>query len=50
MKNVLKPLDKSVLIPLGLIAAASAAIHKKMFGSNYCPLDLALYLRTQLHL
>ena len=46
MKNVLKPLDKSVLIPLGLIAAASAAIHKKMFGSNYCPLDLALHLRT----
>ena len=46
MKNVLKPLDKSVLIPLGLIAAASAAIHKKMFESNYCPLDLALHLRT----
>ena len=35
MKNVLKPLAKSVLIPLGLTAAASAtdtAIHKKMFG------------------
>ena len=34
--NVLKPLAKSVLIPLGLTAAASAtdaAIHKKMFGS-----------------
>ena len=34
MKNVLKPLAKSVLIPLGLTAAASAAdaaIHKKMF-------------------
>ena len=33
MKNVLKPLAKSVLIPLGLTAAASAtdaAIHKKM--------------------
>ena len=33
--NVLKPLAKSVLIPLGLTAAASAtdvAIHKKMFG------------------
>ena len=32
MKNVLKPLAKSVLIPLGLTAAASAtdaAIHKK---------------------
>ena len=35
--NLLKPLAKSVLIPLGLIAAASAAdevIHKKMFGSG----------------
>ena len=37
MKNVLKPLTKSVLIPLGLAAAASAtdaAIHKKIFGSG----------------
>ena len=37
MKNVLKPLAKSVLIPLGLAAAVSAtdaAIHKKMFGSG----------------
>ena len=37
MKNVLKPLAKSVLIPLGLTAAAAAtdaAIHKKMFGSS----------------
>ena len=36
MKNVLKPLAESVLIPLGLTAAASAtyaAIHRKMFGS-----------------
>ena len=44
MKNVLKPLAKSVLIPLGLTAAASAtdaAIHKKMFGSGMCPSDLA---------
>ena len=35
--NVLKPLAKSVLIPLGLTAATSAtdaAIHKKMFGSG----------------
>ena len=35
--HVLKPLAKSVLIPLGLTAAASttdAAIHKKMFGSG----------------
>ena len=32
MKNVIKPLAKSVLIPLGLTAAASVAdagIHKK---------------------
>ena len=44
MKNVLKPLPKSVLIPLGLTAAASAtdaAIHKKMFGSGMRPSDLA---------
>ena len=35
--NVLKPLAKSVLIPLGLTAAASAtdaAIHKEMFESS----------------
>ena len=35
--HVLKPLAKSVLISLGLTAAASAtdaAIHKKMFGSR----------------
>ena len=34
MKNVIKPLAKSVLIPLGLTAAASAAnsgIHKKFY-------------------
>ena len=37
MKNVIKPLAKSVLIPLGLTAAASAAdagIHKKVLGSG----------------
>ena len=42
-KNVLKPLTKSILIPLGLTAAASAtdvAIHKKMFGSGR-PSDFA---------
>ena len=36
--HVLKPLAKCVLIPLGLMAAASAtdaAIHKKMFGSEF---------------
>ena len=36
MKNVLKPLAKSVLIPLELTAAAAtdAAIHKNTFGSG----------------
>ena len=37
MKSVIKPLAKSVLIPLGLTAAASAAesgIHKKILGSG----------------
>ena len=43
MKNVLKPLAKSVLIPLGLTAAASAtdaAINMKRFGYD-CHSDLA---------
>ena len=38
MKNVIKPLTKSVLIPLGLTAAALAAnagIHKKILGSGH---------------
>ena len=37
MNNVIKPLAKSVLVPLGLTAAASAAdagIHKKILGSG----------------
>ena len=37
IKNVIKPLAKSVLIPLGLTRAASAAdagIHKKILGSG----------------
>ena len=37
IKNVIKSLAKSVLIPLGLIAAASAAdagIHKQILGSG----------------
>ena len=41
MKNLITPLAKSVLIPLGLTAAAVAAdagIDKKIIG---CPLDLA---------
>ena len=42
MKNVNKPLSKSVLIPLGLTAAASAAyggINKKTLGSGHHPSD-----------
>ena len=38
MKSVMKPLAKSVLLPLGLAAAASAAdagIHKKVLGSGH---------------
>ena len=38
MKSVIKPLAKSVLIPLGLTAAASAAdagIYKKILGSGH---------------
>ena len=37
MKNVLNPLAKSILIPLGLTAAATATdapIYKKMFQSG----------------
>ena len=37
MGNVLKPFAKSVLIPLGLMVAASATdvpIYNKMFGSG----------------
>ena len=34
MKNVLKELAKSVLIPLTLTAATDAAIHKKMFRAG----------------
>ena len=48
--NVLKPLAKTILIPLGLTAAASvidAAIHKKMFGSGF-PSDLASHNTTSI--
>ena len=40
--NALKPLAKSVLIPLGLTAASKtdAAIHKKIFGSGARPSEL----------
>ena len=39
MKNVIKPLSKNVLIPLGLTAAAAAdaEIHKKISGSGKRP-------------
>ena len=45
IKNVIKALAKSVLIPLRLTVAASAVdagIHKKILGSGKRPLDLAL--------
>ena len=43
MENVLKPLPKSVLIPLELKAASSvvvAGIHKKPLESGMRPLNL----------
>ena len=47
IKNVIKPLPKNVLIPLGLTAAASAAdagIHKKILGSGHHPSFTTLIL------
>ena len=44
MKNVIKPLATSVLIPLGLTATASAAdagIHKKILGSRTTTLTIS---------
>ena len=43
MKNVLNPLAKSILIPLGLTAASAtdAAIHKKMLGSGFTTLIIS---------
>ena len=46
MKNVIKPLAKNFLIPLGLTAAASAAdarVHKKILGSGLRPLFFTLH-------
>ena len=43
-KNVIRPLAKSVLIPLGLTAATSAAdagIHKKILGSGITTLIIS---------
>ena len=48
--NVLKPLAKGALIPLGLTAAelaTDAAIHKKMFRYD-CPLDFASRTTTSI--
>ena len=44
MKNVIKPLAKSVKIPLGLTAAASAVdgrIHKNILGSGTATLIIS---------
>ena len=43
MKNVLNPLAKSILIPLGLtaVSATDAAIHKKMLGSGFTTLIIS---------
>ena len=44
IENVIKPLSKSVSIPLGLTAAASAtgaAIHKRMFGPGVTTLIIS---------
>ena len=47
VKNVLKPLAKRVLIPLGLTAAAAtdSVIHEGMFGLDR-PFDLASRMTT----
>ena len=45
MKSVIKPLAKSVLIPLGLTASASAAdagIHKQILGSGHNNMTLII--------
>ena len=44
IRDVLRPLTKRVLIPLGLTAAASttdAAIHKNIFGSCFAALIIS---------
>ena len=51
IKNVIKPLAKSVFIPLGLTAVASAAdagIHKKILGSGHNPSSSALHNNAKL--
>ena len=50
IKSVIKPLAKSVLIPIGLTAAASAAdagMHKKILGSGHNnPSSITLIIST----
>ena len=49
MKNVIKPLPKSVLIPFELtavVSTADAGIHKKIIGSGKSSLDLAKQTET----
>ena len=44
IRNVLKPLTRSVLIPLGLtvaVSATDAAIHKNIFGSKFTTLKFS---------
>ena len=48
IKNAIKSLAKSVLIPLGLTAAADAGIHKKVLGSGRCH-SSPFVLRSSLH-
>ena len=51
IKNVIEPLAKSVLIPLGLTATASpadAGIHKKILESGKNPSDSASHNNTML--
>ena len=46
IKNVIKSLAKSVLIPLGFttaVSAADAGIHKKILRSGHCPSSSALH-------
>ena len=48
MKNLIKPLAKSVLISLGItpeVSAADAGVHKKILGSGH-PLDAASHNTT----
>ena len=41
MNNVIKPLTKSILIPLAAVSAADARIHKKILGLGKHPLGSA---------